>query len=261
VKKTLAIDLKGFCNSSKSNKVKSYEICMHECASVLFGIKTVLFDLHGTMVYLENAVTDQEVSDYLFSRGYEVSPQQLKASWAFVAFVDYPKYGYRNWRSYFSRVLWRLKVGVDRTTMEGLVKLLERSSYKLYPDAAAAVMKAKERELRTAIVTTIAYFQFKKVIQPLKKCFDFIMTGYEAGCDKTNPKMYRKVLEILKVKPDETVMIGDNVQVDILLPKRLGIHAILLNRESQNLDCQTADAIVNNLAEALEIVMNSLTDK
>jgi len=87
------------------------------------------------------------------------------------------------------------------------------------------------------------------------------MTGYEAEYDKTNPKMYRKVLEILKVKPHEAVMIGDNVQVDILLPKRLGIHAILLNRESQNLDCQTADAIVNNLTGALEIVMNSLTDK
>jgi len=130
--------------------VESYEIS--ERASVLFGIKAVLFDLHGTIAYPEDRVTDQEFSDYLFSRGYEVSPQQLKASWAFVAFVDYPKYGYRNWRSYFSRVLWRLKVRVDRETMDGLVKLLERSSYKLYPDAATAVMKAKESGLRTAIV-------------------------------------------------------------------------------------------------------------
>ncbi len=107
------------------------------------------------------------------------------------------------------------------------------------------------------MVTTIAHFQFKKAVKPIKKYFDFIMTGYEAGCDKTNPKMYRKVLEILKVKPDEAVMIGDNVQVDILLPKQLGIHGILLDRKRQNLKCQEASAVVNNLREALEIILGS----
>jgi len=65
-------------------------------------------------------------------------------------------------------------------------------------------------------VTTIAHFNFKKAVQPIRKCLDFIMTGYEARCDKSNPKMYQKVLEILNVKPEETVMIGDNVPIDIL---------------------------------------------
>jgi len=85
--------------------------------------------------------------------------------------------------------------------------------------------------------------------------FDYIVTGYEAGCDKTNPKMYRKTLEFLNVKPEEAVMIGDDVQGDILLPKRLGIHAILLDREKRNIECPQADAIVNNLNEAVETII------
>lgn len=218
-------------------------------------IKAVLFDLHETLVHQENPVSVEEISEHLFSRGYEVSPQQLRASWMFVAFVDYPKYGYRNWFSYFSRIFWRLKVKVDKKTLGHVVKLLERNAYTLYSDAAEAVAKAKKNGLKTAVVTTIAYFQFKKAVKPIKKYFDFIMTGYEAKCDKTNPKMYRKVLEILKVKPDEAVMIGDNVQVDVLLPKQLGIHAILLDRKGQNLRCQAANAVVNDLREALEIVL------
>jgi len=40
----------------------------------------------------------------------------------------------------------------------------------------------------------IAYFKFKKAIKPIRKYFDVIMTGYKAGCDKTNPKMYKKLL-------------------------------------------------------------------
>lgn len=61
----------------------------------------------------------------------------------------------------------------------------------------------------------------------------------------------------MKVKPDETVMIGDNLQVDVLLPKKLGIHAILLDRKGQNLKCQAAKAVANNLRQALEIILAS----
>jgi FMN phosphatase YigB (HAD superfamily) len=67
--------------------------------------------------------------------------------------------------------------------------------------------------------------------------------------------MYKKVLEILKVKPKEAVMIGDDVPIDIVLPKRLGINAILLDRERKNVKCSQADAVVNNLNEAVETVI------
>jgi len=211
--------------------------------------------LHGTIAYVENPVTDNEISEYLFSKGYEVSPQQLKAAWAFVSFIDYPKHGYRNWRSYLSKIFWRLGVKVGTETLNTVVSLLEGKPYQLYPDVAEAVIKAKKHGLKTAIVTTIAFFQFKKAVQPIKKHFDFIMTGYEAGCDKTNPRMYRKVLEILNVKPEEAVMIGDDVPVDILLPKRLGMNAVLLKRDEKTSKCPQADAIVNNLKEAVDTII------
>ena len=72
---------------------------------MVLRIRAVLFDLYGTLTYVENPVSDQEASDFLLSSGYEVSPQQFKASWAFVAFVDYPRYGYGGSRSFLRRVL------------------------------------------------------------------------------------------------------------------------------------------------------------
>lgn len=218
-------------------------------------IKAVLFDMHGTLVYNDNDVTDAEISDYLLSRGYEVSPQKLRAAWAFVSFIDYPEYGYKNWYSFFSRIFWRLRVKVDRETLYTIVELLESRPYQLYSDAATSVPKVKKNGFKTATVTTIAYFQFKKAIWPIRDYFDFIMTGYEAGCDKTDPKMYRKVLEVLNVKPEEAVMIGDDVPIDILLPKRLGINAILLDREGKSEECSQADAVASNLNEAVEIII------
>ncbi|MGC8934945.1 MAG: HAD family hydrolase [Thermoproteota archaeon] len=209
-------------------------------------IKAVFFDLHGTLAYIENPISEIEISDYLFSKGYEVSSQQLRAAWFFVAMVDYPRYGYRNWYSYFSRVFWRLKVKVNEETLNTVVRLLESKPYQLYPDATNAVINIKKSGFKTAIITTIAYFQFKKAIHPIKSCLDLIMTGYEAGCDKSNPKMYKKTLEILNVKPEEAVMVGDSAFIDIIIPKALGIKTILLNRNCKA-KCKQADATIKNL--------------
>jgi putative hydrolase of the HAD superfamily len=224
--------------------------------SYLVEIRAVLFDLHGTLVYMRNDVTETEISEYLFDKGYEVSPQQLKAAWSFVSFIDYPKYGYKSWGSYLSRILWRLKVDVDKETLGAIAKLLQSRPYQLYPDAAQAVISAKKNGFKTAIVTTIAHFNFKDAIRPIRNYFDFVMTGYEAGCDKSNPRMYKKVLEILGVKPQEAVMIGDDMQLDVFLPKRLGISAILLDRERKiTSDGRLVDASVYDLNEAMETII------
>jgi len=63
----------------------------------------------------------------------------------------------------------------------------------------------------------------------------------------------------LDVKSEEAVMIGDNVYLDVLLPKKLGMKAILLNRSRKYVECEHADAIVDNLNQALEIIVNHFT--
>lgn len=220
------------------------------------NIRAVLFDLHGTLAYGKIRVTEEEASNYLVNRGYEVYPQSFGIAWGFVAFIDYPKYGYRTYHSYLKRILWRLGFKVDKETLHGLATMFERGRYELYPDSADAVKMAKEHRFKTAIVTTIARFKFAQALEPIRKYFDAVVTGYEARCEKTNPKMYKKTLEFLKVKPTEAVMIGDNLKIDVLLPKKLGIHAILLDREKKILDApSSADAKAMDLKEAVKTVV------
>jgi len=221
-------------------------------------IKAVLFDLHGTLAYMKNSVSDWAVSDFLVKNGYEVYPQTFNTAWRVVAFIDYPKYGYRNYRQFLRRVLWRLKVKIDDSTLDGLVKLYEQSKFELYPDALKALANAKEHQFKTAVVTTIARFKFENALLPIRRYIDVVMDGYKAGCEKTNPKMYKKTLETLKVAPSEAVMIGDDLEIDVMLPKRLGIHAMLLDREGKIGYNPPADAVVRNLNEAVEIILKSL---
>ena len=53
----------------------------------------------------------------------------------------------------------------------------------------------------------------------------------------------------------EAVMVGDDMDLDIRLPKRLGMKAILLDRTEQSFSQQSrweADSIVKNLNEAID---------
>jgi len=221
-------------------------------------IKAVLFDLYGTLVYVENEVLDEEASDFLFSRGYEISPQQLKAAWYFVAIVDYPKYGYENWSSFLMQMFWRLGVEIDEETFREFRELYRRSKHMLYPEVEEVVSKVKSYGFRTAIVTTAARFFFEEAVKPIERYFDFICTGYEAGCDKSNPRMYRKVLDVLNVKPEEAVVIGGDFQYDVLLPKVLGMHAILLDREGEKLSAKASNVTAKDLRDAVDILLDWL---
>ncbi|MFQ5792701.1 MAG: HAD family hydrolase [Acidobacteriota bacterium] len=218
--------------------------------------KAILFDLHGTVAFVGSRPEDEEISALLLDRGYEVSPQQLKAAWSYVSFIDYPKHGYGNWHSWVSQVLRRIGPKVDRETLEATVELLESQPYRLYPETAKAIQKAKERGFKTAIVTTIARFKFENAIDPIARHLDLVMTGYEAGCDKSNPRMYRKVLEVLGVRGEDAVMIGDDLKIDVLLPKRLGMRAVLLDREGKmRSESRHADALAHTLDEAVDIAV------
>ena len=173
------------------------------------ALKAVLFDLYGTLTYVKNPISSEEISEFLLRRGYRAYPQSLDAASHYVSMIDYPKQGYDGWKVYLKQVLRRLDVEVDADTLEELASLYQkRRTLTLHEDAATALRKTKDLNLKTAIVTTIAHFCFYAAIETIHQYFDAIITGYEAGCEKSNPKMHKHALTKLGVRPQEAVMVG-----------------------------------------------------
>jgi FMN phosphatase YigB (HAD superfamily) len=220
------------------------------------NLKAILFDLHGTLAYLGNPLNSEEVSDFLLGLGYEVYPQSWDAASHYAGMVDYPKHGYSNRRAFLKQILRRLDVEVDNDTLEKLVQLYDRRNrYSLFSDATTALKEAKQLGLKTAIVTTIPDFVFNSAITPIRDCFDVVMTGRRARCEKSNPSMHKQTLNELKVIPEQAVMIGDELLVDIKIPKRLGMHTILLDRLNEfKKKPHEADRRAKTLIEAMTIV-------
>ena len=76
--------------------------------------------------------------------------------------------------------------------------------------------------------------QYKKIENSgLNKYFDQIITSEEVGVKKPNPLIFNYALEKVNAQPNESVMIGDNWEADIMGAKNVGFDVIFFNYHEQ----------------------------
>jgi len=89
-------------------------------------------------------------------------------------------------------------------------------------------------------------------MQKLKKSeirhfFDKVITSESVGVKKPNPIIFNHALKVANAAPKKSVMIGDNLEADILGAQQIGMQAILFNYHNEPINDGTIS--VNNLLE------------
>ena len=214
--------------------------------------RAVVFDLFKTLGEFEWTITDEDATSLLRGRGYEVYPQAWRHAFSFVVFVDYPRQGFASHETLFKQVFRRLKVNVDDDAINDLADLFRSSPFRLYPESCEAVRRARDMGLKMAIATSTPKPFFVTGVEPIAEYIDFICTGYEAGYEKSNPRIYNVVADRLHVKPEETVVIGDDPVLDIINAKRHRMRAIHIPRGAE--PSELADGVAEDVLEAVKIV-------
>lgn len=127
------------------------------------------------------------------------------------------------------------KVGVPRETLLPLFDDFYAREYRdlrayvnPIPEARAIVRRACEARL-SVVIATMPVFPLVAVQQRLEwgNLADFtyaLITAYEnMHTSKPNPAYYREIAEKIGHKPEECLMVGNEVQNDILPAKRVGM--------------------------------------
>ena len=75
--------------------------------------------------------------------------------------------------------------------------------------------------------------------------FSQIINSEIAGVKKPNPYIFELALDMAKTKPEHSVMIGDNLEADILGAQALGFHTIHFNahKEPEHNFCKMIDSL------------------
>lgn len=74
----------------------------------------------------------------------------------------------------------------------------------------------------------------------LTKCFDFVLTSYEAGIEKPSPKIFEKALTLAKninsdISPTFALHIGDKIETDYIGATKAGWQSALLKKNKDEL--------------------------
>lgn len=99
--------------------------------------------------------------------------------------------------------------------------------------------------------------QYKKLAAcGLRDYFDTIILSEDAGANKPSPLFFDYAIQRSGAQRESTLMIGDNLQTDILGALSSGIDAMLFNRWNVDIkDCpQTPSFVVNNLKEIMTVL-------
>jgi len=197
--------------------------------------KLILFDFSGTLAYLSKPVDFKEFFDSLKKFGIEIARDaDIKAfATLFADLLGFTK----DWLDFSGKIFIEYVEKPEREAIGKLAKFLEKNiSFELYDDVKEII----NLPFRKVILSANARFIVEGL--GLEK-FAKIFTPRETKFLKPDPKAFLVVLEKLKLKPKETIMVGDEVERDLIPAKNLGMEAILIDRENKIKDVSILKSI------------------
>jgi HAD superfamily hydrolase (TIGR01662 family) len=154
-----------------------------------------------------------------------------------------------------------IPASVVRAALDAMYSITQRNWY-LEDDAIPTLETLREQGLRLGIISNTS--DDKNVQQlvdryGLRRYFDNIITSAACGIRKPDERIFNLALEYYRVPPEQTAMVGDTPEADILGANQLGIYSIWIKRRAQvpDLDGLTIQphAVITELAQLPELLL------
>lgn len=136
----------------------------------------------------------------------------------------------------------------------------------LHPDVEETLAELQARSLDVAIVTNLTTrIQLRKLDRlGIEPYIDLLLTSEETGQEKPGSVMFTLPLARLDRRPSETVMVGDDVEADIVGANAVGLETVLIGAaggsESEQSTAESLradrkpDHRIDDLADVLEVI-------
>ena len=108
-------------------------------------------------------------------------------------------------------------------------------NFELYEDVLPTVSALRSAGLRIGLVSNSAR-DVREFARHHELNVDAGISSFHHGRTKPHASIFRAVLELLEVEPDEAAMVGDTIADDIDGALALGMRAILVDREGRHED-------------------------
>lgn len=187
-------------------------------------IKLVIFDFWKTLAFAPD-YDPQKFYSSLGRFGIEVKGKDDMKR--FSSFFSKLMYLSKGWTSFSQELLGEFGKDKKKENLKAFADFLEENmAYKIYSDVKEVLNIPYEK----AILTDSARFF---VENSELKSFGRIFTPAETKSLKPDPKVFLTVVNNFKIKSEECVMVGDDIERDLVSAKELGMKTILIDRENR----------------------------
>jgi len=188
-------------------------------------IRAIIFDLDNTLtdfMKMKRAAIDSAV-DGMMDGGLTLSREEISEK----IYKVYDREGIE-YQQVFDLFLKEELGRIDYKILASAIVAYRRArdSYLvLYPHVNLTLMELLKRGLKLAVVSDAPRVQaWMRLAQlQLQHLFDPVVAFEDTGEKKPSPKPFARALEMLQVKPQEAIMLGDWPERDVLGASKLGI--------------------------------------
>jgi putative hydrolase of the HAD superfamily len=104
--------------------------------------------------------------------------------------------------------------------------------FELYDDALPVLEHLRQRGLLIGLLSNSSRDLNEFVVHHSLRA-DAVLTSHAHGKTKPHQSIFRAMLGLLDVAPDEAVMVGDTIDDDVVGARAVGMRAVLLDREGR----------------------------
>ena len=175
------------------------------------------------------------------------------------------RFGRLDMRTTRQNLVFKAAVNLKHPNKEGAIELANYYHNKRefnvtpFPGAIETLNYFRETPIKLALITNgSAEVQRSKIDKyNLEQFFDLILIEGEFGMGKPNPEVYSHITNQLGVTPEESWIVGDNLEWEVQAPEKLGFFTIWNDYRREGLPKSkdiVPDMIVNNISELVKMV-------
>jgi len=229
------------------------------------GIRAVVFDCYSTLIDIKTDEHKEEIyrylSLYLQYYGVKMEARKLKLAlelekkhYLQSAKERYPEI---DLEILFSNILKKEKLSNPFLTESccRLFRALSRERLQLFPDSLPVLEEMKKSGYPIAVVSDAqkVFCLEEGEILGLSPFFGQVVMSTYLGFRKPDPRIFAIACTLLDVAPQQAVYIGNDPETDVKGAQGIGMQAILLDRDRNNMGQEPKpDFYANSLWEAWE---------
>ncbi len=231
-------------------------------------VLAVIFDFDNTLVDTRQAIEDayKEIFQDM-SKKYKIEPGAL---WSEIIRIENEKAhnpdktkNHYDRRAWFKMLAKNINFNMTNKELDRYVNLFDsllRDNIKFPPHTENVLKTIKSRGKKLALLTErdeMPGLKEKRVKSlPFSKHFDLIVIAGETFPErKLVPEAFSKTVEMLNTAPENTIMIGDRLDIDIENGKEAGLRTVLINSyDDPRMGKHKPDYVISDIREVLKII-------